>query len=284
EQPDWKPHLAPGDFLYWALSNFETVESVKQAIENKEVSIVGVILPELEIIPPFHYTLHDRTGQSIVVEPVDGVLKVYDNPVGILTNSPDLPWQLINLTNYVNLSPVNAGDGRILKQVIPTFSQGSGWVGLPGDPTPSSRFLRVASMVATANTGASAEDALSMAQHILNNFDIPKGWIRPGAADPDPESDDEISSENVRETEQPVPSGPAPDEDYTQWSVMADLQNKTYYIRSKDAMAFSLAGFNETDWTNAKPAKDASGVLVLELTASPDFVPLNEQQSALMDK
>lgn len=90
--------LAPWDFLTWALTNFATVAEVKAALAD--LSIIGVTEPSVGITPPFHYTLHDADGASLVVEPVGGKLQVYDNPLGVVTNSPSFDWHMTNLRNY----------------------------------------------------------------------------------------------------------------------------------------------------------------------------------------
>ena len=98
--------LAPWEFLTWALTSFATVAEVKAALAG--VAIIDVAQPNLGITPPFHYTLHDAGGASIVIEPVNGTLRVYDNPLGVMTNAPTFDWHLTNLKNYVKISPVNA--------------------------------------------------------------------------------------------------------------------------------------------------------------------------------
>ena len=223
--------IAPGDFLYWALSNFETVDEVREAVQAGSVKVVGVKLEALGDVPPFHYTLHDKTGKSIVIEPVGGELKVYDNPTTVMTNSPGFEWHLTNLRNYVNLSPVNKDNTIALEKAIESFGQGSGWLGLPGDPTPPSRFIRATGFVASVDAGETAQDAVNMTQHVLNNFDLPFGWIRPGSAQ---QGHGDDSS------------------DYTQWSVMADIKNGTYYVRSQEAMTFSSIGFDSFESGSAE--------------------------------
>jgi choloylglycine hydrolase len=242
--------IAPGDFLYWALANFETVEDVKQAVGAGEVTVVGVKLEALGAVPPFHYTLHDKDGNSIVIEPVDGELKVFDNPTSIMTNSPGFEWHITNLRNYVNLSPINKDSAKALEKTVNSFGQGSGWLGLPGDPTPPSRFIRAASFVASVKTGETADDALRATKHVLNNFDIPVGWIQPGAA--------QQGSEDSAD-------------DYTQWSVMADIKNGSYYVRSHDAMAFSSVSFEDFEEGNKE-------IVSYNLPERPAFIPLKTQQ------
>lgn len=242
--------IAPGDFLYWALSNFSTVEEVKQAVAAGEVTVIGVKLDALGAVPPFHYTLHDKNGNSIVIEPVGGELKIFDNPTSIMTNSPGFEWHITNLRNYVNLSPVNKDSAEALEKTVNSFGQGSGWLGLPGDPTPPSRFIRAASFVASVKTGETADDALRATEHVLNNFDIPVGWIQPGAA--------QQGSEDSAD-------------DYTQWSVMADIKNGTYYVRSHDAMAFSSVSFKDFEEGNKE-------IVSYKLPGRPAFVPLKDLQ------
>jgi len=242
--------IAPGDFLYWALSNFETVDEVRHAIEAGDVSVVGVKLEALGAIPPFHYTLHDKSGGSIVVEPVGGELKVYENATSIMTNSPGFEWHMANLRNYVNLSPVNKDNTEALEVAIESFGQGSGWLGLPGDPTPPSRFIRAMSFVSSVDAGETARDALNATQHILNNFDIPYGWVQPGSAQ-------QSSGETAN--------------DYTQWSVMADLTNGSYFVRSHDALTYHSLGFAEF-------SADMENIVTYSLPEGPEYEPLNKQQ------
>lgn len=194
--------LAPWDLLSWALTNFETVAEVKDALNS--IAVVSVKQKEMGIVPPLHYTLHDATGASIVIEPVDGKLKVHDNPIGVMTNSPPFDWHLTNLRNYVKLSPHNAKPVKILGAEVKPLGEGSGMLGIPGDTTPPSRFIRASAFVLSASPVASGPEGVRLAEHIVNNFDIPKGWI------------DE-------------PSTPP---EYTQWSTIGDLKNKAYYIKT----------------------------------------------------
>jgi len=213
--------MAPWEFLTWALTSFATVAAVKAAVAG--VSIIDIKEPTLGITPPFHYTLHDASGASLVIEPVGGVLKVYDNPFGVMTNAPEFSWHLTNLKNFVKLSPVNAEPLTVGGQEITSFGQGSGLLGIPGDPTPPSRLIRALGYAMSAKKLPSGIESVRVAEHILNNFDIPLGFIQPGAGDNSPL-------------------------EYTQWSTVADLTNRRYYVktyddqtlRSIDLMSFDL--------------------------------------------
>lgn len=209
--------LAPWDLLSWALTNFATVEEVKNALDG--ISIVDVKQDELGFTPPLHYTLHDTTGASVVIEPIDGKLVVTDNPIGVMTNTPPIDWHLTNLRNYVNLSPENAKPLKINgAEILPT-GQGSGMLGIPGDTTPPSRFVRAAAFVLSAQELPSGVESVRLAEHIANNFDIPKGWIQ------DKEADLE----------------------YTQWTTVADMKNNKYYVKTYDDQVLRGVGFEDFD-------------------------------------
>jgi choloylglycine hydrolase len=216
--------MAPWEFLTWALTNFATVAEVKAALPG--IAVIDVAQSNLGGTPPLHYTLHDASGASIVIEPVGGVLKVYDNPFGVLTNAPTFDWQITNLKNFVKISPENAPPLVIDGQKIAPLGEGSGLLGVPGDPTPPSRFVRALAYVVTAKKVPSGDPSVRLAEHILNNFDIPFGWIQSGRSS----------------------SAAKPPLESTQWSSIADLATKRYYIktyadqvlRGADLMSFDL--------------------------------------------
>lgn len=216
--------LSPWDFLTWALTNFETVEEVKQAIST--ISVIEVKQANMGITPPVHYTLHDATGASIVIEPLNGELKVYDNPVGVMTNSPTFDWHLTNLRNYVKLNPENVAPLKVGDMTFAPFGGGSGMLGVPGDTTPPSRFVRATAYVVTAKPVASGDESVRLAEHLLNNFDIPKGWLR--------------------DANTPL--------EYTQWSTIADLKNNTYYIKTYNDQVLRGVSFKDFD-LDAKDVK-----------------------------
>ena len=129
------------DFGDWLLGNFASIVEVKEAL--KKVSVWGHPVPPLPGIPPVHATIHDATGNHLVVEFINGEMRVYDNPIGVLTNYPTFDWMLTNLQNYVHLDAFNAPSFNWKKMVFAGTGQGSGLVGLPGDLTPPSRFVKM---------------------------------------------------------------------------------------------------------------------------------------------
>jgi choloylglycine hydrolase len=108
---------------------------------------------------------------------------VYDNPIGVATNSPPFDWHLTNLRNYVNQTPMDVPPVALDGTTLAPMGQGSGMLGLPGDFTPPSRFVRAAAFAATARRPSSAAAGVGTVMHLLSSFDMTKGVIR----DPTPE-------------------------------------------------------------------------------------------------
>lgn len=168
--------LSPIEFPNWVLTQFATVDEVKQNLSS--VVIVATTPKGWPGLPPFHYVVYDKSGKSIAIEPVNGELKVYDNPLGVFTNSPTFDWHMTNLSNYVNLTTQNAAPVIIDGVKIKQFGEGSGMHGLPGDFTPPSRFVRAAVFSSSALPTQNSATAVMQMFHLLNQFDIPIGSVR----------------------------------------------------------------------------------------------------------
>jgi len=215
--------LSPGDFPNWLLTQFGSVAEVRKAIEQEAAIITPTIMagwgPET---PPFHYVVYDRTGASIAIEPVGGKLVIHDNPLGVMTNSPGFDWHMTNLRNYITLNPRNVPPVTISGETFRQLGQGSGMVGLPGDFTPPSRFVRAAVFSATAIPSENAEKGIEQVFHILNNFDIPVGVAR--------EEDHGIVHT-----------------DYTMLTTARDPQNLRYYYKSYDDQTIRMVDLKKFD-------------------------------------
>lgn len=198
-QPEYYNQSIPAWYLLtWILTNFSSVEEVKKNITS--VFVTNLPLPGFGEVP-VHFIIHDSTGNSIVIEYIQGELQVHDNPLGVITNAPTFDWHLINLRNYVTVNALNVPPRKIDGITLEQLGQGSGMLGLPGDFTPPSRFVRAAFFQAYALTQETEQAAIQQAFHILHNFDIPQGAVR--------------SSEEHFE--------------YTTWTSACDLYNKIYY-------------------------------------------------------
>ena len=89
----------------YILENFASVDEVRASIGN--VVVPSVVFAGWGFAPEAHYIVHDPTGKTVVIEYVDGKLNIHDDPLGVITNSPNFDWHMTNLRNYVNFSMIN---------------------------------------------------------------------------------------------------------------------------------------------------------------------------------
>lgn len=161
--------LADFQLVSWILSQFSSIDEVKAAIQN--VRIVNIDSRADTV----HWRITDSNGRQVILEIVDGVPNFYDSELGVLTNSPSYPWHLTNLNNYVNLMPGTAGPTKLGAITLRAFGAGSGFLGLPGDFTPPSRFVRAAFLQSYSLQQNNGYESAMHAFQILNNFDVPLG-------------------------------------------------------------------------------------------------------------
>ena len=159
-----------------------------------------------------------------MLEIVDGKAQFFENELGVLTNSPGFEWQMTNLNNYVNLFPGSAEPKKLGAINLVSFGAGSGFLGIPGDVTPPSRFVRAAFYQATAPQSDSAEKTVRQAFQILNNFDIPIGI--------------EFAAGQI----------PADIPSATQWTSATDMKNKMIYYRTMHDSAIRSIDLKQIDF------------------------------------
>ena len=173
EESEKDKSLADFQVVSYVLAECSTVDEVKEAL--KKVRVINID-PRSSTV---HWRFTEPSGRQIVLEIVNEVMHFYENPLGVLTNSPGLEWHLMNLNNYINLQPGNAPDHPFGPLEMKNFGHGSGLLGLPGDFTPPSRFVRAAFFQLTAAQQPDAQRSVIQAFHLLNNFDIPVGTEMP---------------------------------------------------------------------------------------------------------
>lgn len=161
--------LSDFQLVSFVLGECSTVDEVKEAI--RKVRVVNID-PRSSTV---HWRFTDRSGRQIVLEIVKEEICFYENKLGVITNSPGLEWHWTNLNNYLNLSPGTIPDHSFGPLEIPPFGGGSGMLGLPGDYTSPSRFIRATFYQITAPQMTTSQQTVLEAFHILNNFDIPIG-------------------------------------------------------------------------------------------------------------
>lgn len=211
--------IADLQLVSWILGKCATID---EAIESvKQVHVIRID-PRASTV---HWRFTDPAGRQVVLEIIGGEPKFYENKLGVLTNSPGFEWQLTNLNNYVNLYPGSAPTQSLGNVRLASFGAGSGFLGLPGDVTPPSRFVRAAFYQATAPRQDDAEKTVLQAFQILNNFDIPVGIEF---------ADGKVPAD--------IPSA-------TQWTSATDMKNRIIYFRTMYNSEIRSINLNQIDFS-----------------------------------
>lgn len=176
------------------------------ALLVQNIRLLGVKDAITQSIAPLHWIFADQSGQCVVIEKTAAGLQVFDNPLGVLANSPDFSWQMTNLRNYFALSPNQSQEQVWGSLSLSPFGQGAGAIGLPGDYTPPARFVRTAYLKTHIPIPDGEEEAVNTCFHLLDSVTIAKGAVITGRGSAD----------------------------YTQYSTFIDLNSQTYFFKTYD--------------------------------------------------
>ena len=164
--------MGPAFMATYVLTQFATVNEVKKGMGR--IRVVAIPEPALGGAPaPMHMMVTDSSGKVIVIEYLEGELKITENPVRVLTNAPSFDWHLTNLRNYVNLSEKPYPAKRLGELTIQPLGGGSGLLGMPGDITPPSRFIRAAAQTMLARRTPDGPETVYEIFRIMDNFNHP---------------------------------------------------------------------------------------------------------------
>ena len=197
--------LAPFDVPVWILTRFADVDAALAGL--REVRVGAGVFPPWGFTPPLHYVLHDASGRCAVVEYIDHELKVYDNPLGVITNAPEFEWHVTNLRNYINVTATEIPKLNLAAVRLCATGEGPGMLGLPGDFTPPSRFVRAVAFSQATLPLETPEEAVQQAFHILANCEIPRGAVH-------------------------ARHGERVSFDYTQYTIAVDTANRRFYFHT----------------------------------------------------
>lgn len=223
---DTSQTITINDLPLYILQNFGTLDEIKEALPS--LNVVGIKTPQMGgIIVPAHFSVYDKTGKGIIIEYTKAGLNIYDS-IGVMTNSPEYSWHLTNIKNYIELTAEGAEPIVIDGVSFAATGQGSGLMGIPGDPTPPARFIRAGAMAYLAENPGDATGALTLAMHIMNTVDIPLGTVRDF-------SDNKSFG------------------DYTQWVVGRDLTNGILYYRTYNNMTLRSIDMKKFDMSEGAP-------------------------------
>ena len=218
-----KENITPFELIPYVLGTCESVEEAKKLLSN--INIVEINFSEKLPLTPMHFIISDGE-KSITIESVQNGLNIYDNPIGVLSNSPEFDYQLFNLNNYMNLSkkaPKNSFNDKLDLKV---YSRGMGGLGLPGDLSSVSRFVRASFVKSNLVKGVTDKEDISQFFHILSSVEQQKGCVK-------------VDKEKY---------------EYTIYSSCMDLEKGIYYYKTYDNSQIIGIDMNRYD-LNSKEIK-----------------------------
>ncbi len=183
---DYKPYcngkdnVTPFELIPWILGQCTTVSEAEKLIAR--INLLNENFSDELPLSPLHWIISDKE-RSITLESVKSGIKVYDNPVGVLTNNPTFDYQMFNLNNYMTLTngePQNTFDGENENLDLKRYSRGMGAMGLPGDVSSMSRFVRAAFVKMNSVSGSTENESVSQFFHILKSVEMLRGCVKLG--------------------------------------------------------------------------------------------------------
>lgn len=172
DKVEQKDNIAQFELIPWILCQCSTVKEARALIER--INILNVPFNDNLPLAQLHWIIAD-SQEAITVESVKDGIKIYDNPVGVLTNNPPFDKQLFALNNYMHLSPKSPENTFAKGLDLDLYSRGMGAMGLPGDLSSQSRFIRVAFTKMNSLSGDGEKESVSQFFHILNSVDQQRG-------------------------------------------------------------------------------------------------------------
>lgn len=205
------------EVVTYLLGNCKSVVDAYTKLQH--ITIVGTEDMITGTVSPLHWMITDISGNCLVLESRADGIHLIPNPIGVLTNSPNLEWHLTNLCNYMNVSADQCEEKQWGNVTLTPFGQGGGGFGLPGDDTSPSRFVRAAFLNSNMIPPQDPDEGVNTLFHMLDTLSIPKGSV--------------MTSKGVC--------------DYTQYISVMDLQRKRYYFKTYDNNQILSARMDQFD-------------------------------------
>ena len=174
EIKEGKENVSPFELIPYLLGQCATVWEAKELLAK--INLAAIAFSDELPLSPLHWLLADEK-EAVTLEATKEGLSVYENPIGVLTNNPPFPIQIFHLNNYLSLSvkpPYNTFSDKLH---LKNYSRGMGALGLPGDLSSSSRFVRAAFTKLNSVSGSSESESLSQFFHILNSVSHSRGLV-----------------------------------------------------------------------------------------------------------
>ncbi len=173
-----KDNVTPFELIPWILGQCVNVDEARERLLR--VNALNENFSEKLPLSPLHWLVSD-SEKSLTVEFLKDGLKLWENPVGVLTNNPPFEFQLLNLANYMQVScePIKNTLDPALR--LDAYSRGMGAFGLPGDLSSASRFVKASFTKLNSVCGSSESESVGQFFHILGSVEQQKGCVHLGA-------------------------------------------------------------------------------------------------------
>ena len=172
KEEDNKLNLSPYELIPYFLGLYSSISEIKKDIAN--LNITNTPFSKEMPVSDLHWMISDES-ECIVIEQMEDGLKVYNNPIGVLTNNPPFEYHLNNINNYSNLSPYNSENTFSNKINLNQYGQGMGAIGLPGDNSPASRFIRASFNKLNSKCEDDEKSSVTQFFHILDSVSMVQG-------------------------------------------------------------------------------------------------------------
>lgn len=169
-----KENIAPFELIPFLLGSCGSAKEIKARLENVQV-VHCDFSPELPV-SPLHWLIADR-DDAIVLECTAAGMQIHDNPFGVLTNNPTFDYHCLHVRDYMALHPGAPENRLCLEQNLDRYSLGMGALGLPGDFSSSSRFVKAVFVKENSVCDGSEKESVNQFFHILQAVAMPKGCV-----------------------------------------------------------------------------------------------------------
>lgn len=165
--------VAVYELIPYILRNAKNTDEARAVLEK--IIITDTPPNDKTPVAELHWTICDKNGSVIAVESVTDGVKIYDNPVGVMTNNPPFPFHLDNLSGYMNLTAAEPHNRFSSKIELLAYSRGMGAIGLPGDLSSASRFVRAAFIKLNITHKKSTAESKNALMHVLSAVEQQSG-------------------------------------------------------------------------------------------------------------
>ncbi|MDO5734129.1 MAG: choloylglycine hydrolase [Eubacteriales bacterium] len=216
ERLEGKVNLAPYELIPFVVGTCKTAAQARELLET--VNLINEPFNQQLPVAPLHYIVADSEACYVIEAMVDG-MHIHENPYGILTNNPPFPFQIQNLQHYLNLRPANPSESFSQQHQVKPFGQGLGAFGLPGDASPTSRFVRACYHKLNSVCDSDEKSSVSQFFHLLDSVKMARGSV--------------VTAEGLN--------------DITTYSSCINTKTASYYFKTYDNHQINCVELHSTD-------------------------------------